>query len=169
GGRSDQGVPLVGLAPYFGPVPTVLVGGSQVLATLPLVAGIGVPWSPLGWLTVAASGEVAPAIDIDTVFKASQIEIEAGETDYVDLDEEEVADLVADAVELELGFSAAWRAGLNVEARLGRAALDLRGGVGSLGSGDASQLVWSAGAGLVMQWDRVVPAVLPNQGCRMCP
>ncbi len=173
--RYDDGVPGSALAFYLGSVPTMLVSGKQNFFTIPLTLGVGVPLSPANAITITPWGEVAPSINLDTVYKGYSIDA-AQAVKYVDpqtgqitFGASDVQQIVADAVEIEVkatvGFRAGILAGLHVSDSLdlqaGGMLSTLQVATDATATEKKTVTLLAAQVGLVWRWDDIVPAVLP--------
>lgn len=181
--RYDNGVPIVGVAPYVGIVPTAIINGEQSFLTLPAVLGLAFPMSPGDFITLTPWFETGLSIDLDTVIKPATL----GSQDIcnivdctpfmnpdpnnppsteqeVNFNAQTVTEIVAQGVDVELSVNAPMRFGLDVGFHAGDA-LDftLYGGMATLGSVFKNTKVGFVGASLVWRWDDIVPAVLPPE------
>ncbi len=154
--RHPNGVSRLGVAFAFGPAPVVLVGAIFAEVVVPLVIAVGLPIAPVPWLTITPWGEVAPALTFDGSLHPEAI-------GGADLDSE-IDDVVAEAVQYELGFGVSGRGGVEVAFHLGRVDLQLQFAGGNVGFEDAAKPAFFGGAALGVRWDRVVPDVLPDDG-----
>jgi hypothetical protein len=181
--RYDNGVPVIGVAPYVGIVPTAIINGQQSFLTLPAVLGLAFPMSPGDFITLTPWFEAALSVDLDTVIKPASL----GSQDIcnivdctpfvnpdpnnppsteqeVNFNAQTVTEIVAQGVDVELSVNAPMRFGLDVGFHAGDA-LDftLYGGMATLGSVFKNTKVGFVGASLVWRWDDIVPAVLPPE------
>lgn len=198
-GRYDDGVPKAAISFDVGAVPTAYVSGERNYLTVPLVLGFGVPLSPHKAVTITPWFEIAPSANLDTVFKAADVQIgdnvvnkspECSSMDptvlaqcKVTLNQSAIEDAVKKGVTVDLSFKVPMRAGLDGSVHLGESVdFNVYSGVSSLGGGFAGSSVLTLGAGLTFRWDDIVPAVLPverrldREGCdaiegrfRSCP
>ena len=186
--RWDDGVPKAALSCYVGAVPTLYVSGERNYVTLPLALGLGVPLSPRKAITFTPWFEIAPSINLDTIFKPASI---SGGADSIhqnadgtfSLNEGAVQDAVKKGVTVDFNASVPMRAGLEAGVHLSQGIdFNLYTSIGTLGGAFSGASVFSLGAGLVFRWDDIVPAVLPverrldREGCeaiearfRSCP
>jgi hypothetical protein len=195
-GRWDDGVPKAALSFYVGSVPTIFVSGERNYLTIPLTLGFGVPLSPHKAITFTPWFEVAPSINLDTIFKPADITASAGDVTItpdptpsnpnnvkVTVNQSALENAVKKGVTADFSFKVPVRAGLEAGIHLGPSTdFNLYTSLGSLGGGFSGSSVFSFGAGVVFRWDDIVPAVLPverrldREGCdaiegrfRTCP
>src|SRR5262249_26559855 len=81
-GRYDDGVPKAALSFDLGAVPTAYVSGQRNFMTLPLVFGFGVPLSPARAITITPWYELAPSVNLDTVFHPADITVDPNTVQY---------------------------------------------------------------------------------------
>ena len=186
--RWDDGVPKAAIAFYVGAVPTLYVSGERNYVTLPLTLGLAFPLSPHKAITFTPWFEIAPSMNLDTIFKPANItggadSIHQNPDGTFSLNEGAIQDAVAKGVTVDFNASVPMRAGLEAGIHLGQTVdFNLYTSVGTLGGGFSGSSVLSLGAGLVFRWDDIVPAVLPverrldREGCdaiegrfRSCP
>ena len=188
-GRYDDGVPKAAISFDLGLVPTAYVSGQRNFLTLPLVLGFGVPLSPARQVTITPWVEIAPSVNLDTVFHAADITVDPNSVAYdpqtgkVSLSSSAVQSAVQKGVTVDFGLAVPVRSGLEVAFHLSPGAdLNLYSSLGALGGGFSGDSVFTVGGGLVIRWDDVVAAVLPverrldREGCdaiegrfRTCP
>ncbi len=166
--RYDNGIPRVGIGWSLGSAPAALIGGDFNYFTLPLVTGLGVPLSPVEFVTITPWGEIAPSLNLDTHFDPFSIDpldytdLYNSQTGEIDFDAQTASSLFQDSVSLELGGGFSTRGGVTIEVHLGeRTSLSLRGGVATVGDWAERDVLLYAGGGFLWRWDRIVPAVLP--------
>lgn len=137
---------------YVGGLPTMLVGIERNYLSLPLVAGVGIRWSPAQSLSVTPWAEVSRSVNLDTQFQAVNTDEAVDAARDGELTQEEVETLVRDGLDLEVVSKTATRLGLNASFHLSRRTdLDLNFVVGS---GSTSSL--GIGAAIVIRWDEFV-------------
>ena len=188
-GRYDDGVPKAALSFDLGVVPTAYISGQRNFMTLPFVLGFGIPLSPARQLTLTPWFELAPSVNLDTVFHTADITVDPNSVSYdpttgkASLSSSAVQSAVQKGVSVDFGASVPMRAGLETAFHLTQSAdLNLYSSVATLGGGLSGASVLTLGAGLVIRWDDIVPAVLPverrldREGCdaiegrfRTCP
>jgi len=188
-GRYDDGVPKAALSFDVGVVPTAYISGQRNFLTLPLVLGFGVPLSPARQLTFTPWIEVAPSVNLDTVFRSADIKPDPNsvtidpKTGTVSLSQSAIEAAVKKGVTVDAGVSVPMRVGLETAIHLGESAdFNIYTSLHTLGGGFSGSSVFTLGAGLVFRWDDIVPAVLPverrldREGCdaiegrfRTCP
>lgn len=167
--RYDNGLAKVAFNLYLGGAPAALIGGVKNYMTIPIVAGVGLAWSPLRQLSIIPWGELAPSLNVDTVIKEYSGDLDAtdgsGSTDpeqAVTLDQKQVEDVMAQSVETEVSGAFRLRAGLTFAIHLGdRVDLQVAGAVGNVGEKFGGPVAIFVGGGLVIAWDDPVPGVLP--------
>ncbi len=162
-GRQPNGLPWVALAPYAGVSPSGIVSGDFAAIALPMHVGVGVPVSPVSWLTLTPWGEVTVGLDMDLDISRQAINaLASGTTKPSDAK-------VTDFVQFNYAMHLASRVGLNAAFHLGKRVDIQLQGLGNWLSRptSTSAFVFMAGGALVWHWDDVVPAVLPNDGCPM--
>jgi len=183
--RFDNGLPVVGIAPYLGIIPTAIISGEQSFLTLPAVLGLAAPMSPAELITITPWFEVALAVDLDTVIRPASITqgdvcniipdlpgcpgyvpgtIPNAPPPAVTIDASTVTQIVAQGVEVELSVNAPMRFGLDTALHVGDA-LDftIYGGMATFGSAFGGTMVGIVGGSLVWRWDDIVPGVLPAE------
>ncbi len=169
--RYDNGLPIVAVAPSLSLAPNVLLNGERNHLSVPLNLGVGVSWAPKPWLVVTPNAEWSTSFDFDTHIDAYEYMSDDSTDDTVELSQQDIEEILEEAVTWEATVGGAWRAGLAITATLWRFDLQIDGGVLNLGS-DTSQtlgrsLGWWSGMNVLWQWDRVVPAVLPYGICEL--
>lgn len=165
-GRYENGLPKVSFNLFFGAAPAALINGQINYVTIPLLLGIGLPMSPVRQLSIVPWVEFAPGLNLDTRIKPFEGEIAIDETDptQVGISQDDVEKILADSVEMELGFAAKLRGGLTFVVHLGdRVDLQVNGFVTRVGTFSDSVVAIFVGGGLVIAWDKPVPAVLPPE------
>lgn len=191
--RFNTGLPRAALLVYAGGAPTAAISGERNFLNVPIGIGVGLPLSPAPWITISPWFEAAPGVDLDTTIHDPDLsEYEPDEADLqqvlngddvVLLSEDDIRDVIADSVELDLAFEIPLRAGLDVTARLSESwSVNVNSYVTSLGTAFAGRKFVYLGAGAVFHWDSVVPSILRpeqrllNESCedietrfRMCP
>jgi hypothetical protein len=150
--RFDNGVPGTAFAFYIGGVPTAMFSGQLNFISVPLVLGVGLPYSPARYVTFRPWVELSPGFNFDTRIQ----EISTNEAIQAAMDgtltRQEVEDLVEQGLDIRRKTTVGKRAGLSIAAHLGeRVDLDVNM---MLGAGHAGAL--SLGAGLVLRWDAMV-------------
>ncbi len=188
-GRYEDGVPKAALSFDVGSVPTAYISGARNFMTFPLVLGFGVPLSPARQVTITPWFELAPSVNLDTVFHTADIKVDPNGVVYnpttgqASLSESAVEAAVKSGVSADFNFSVPMRSGLEVALHISQSTdLNLYTSISTLGGGFSGASVFSLGAGLVIRWDDIVPAVLPverrldREGCdaiegrfRSCP
>jgi len=150
--RFANGVPRTAFAFYVGAVPTGLISGELNFISVPLVLGVGLPYSPSPYITLRPWVELSPGLNFDTrIEPISTQEAIASAMDGT-LTRDEVEDLVEQGLVIEKKTTVGKRAGLSVAAHLGeRVDFDVNL---LLGAGRGSAL--ALGAGLVVRWDSMV-------------
>ena len=150
--RFANGVPRTAFAFYLGGVPTGLISGELNFISVPLVLGVGLPYSPSPYITLTPWAELSPGLNFDTrIEPISTQEAIASAMDGT-LTRDEVEDLVEQGLVIEKKTTVGKRAGLTVAAHLGeRVDFDVNL---LLGAGRGSAL--ALGAGLVVRWDSMV-------------
>jgi hypothetical protein len=175
--RLDNGLPIVGIAPYFGILPTALISGEKNYLSLPFIIGFSVPWSPIEALTITPWYELAISADLDTVVKSAAF----ADTDIcefvicddngipvpdqeIEFDSDTVAKVLDRGVDVDLTVAVPMRFGVDAAIHLGDTSdLTLYGGMVSIGGGFSGTKAGVFGASLVWRWDDIVPAVLPPE------
>ena len=159
--RHPNGLPRLAWGAYFGLIPSALVGGDVNYVNIPLVMGLGVPFSPTPWLTLTPWAEAELAFNLDTYLLPDAVDLDQL-TSQEEATVSDVISILGEAVAVDYGPSVTGRGGLAVAAHLGnRLDLGLTFTLASLGAGQGNQLAAGGGLSLVFHWDRVVPAALP--------
>jgi hypothetical protein len=165
--RYENGLPKVSFNFFFGATPAALINGQINYVTIPLVLGIGLPLSPVKQISIVPWVEFAPSLNLDTKIKPFEGTVDIGtaaDPSQVSITEDDVAKILADSVEMELSFAAKLRGGLTFVVHLGdRVDLQLNGFVTRIGTFSDSKIAIFVGGGLVIAWDKPVPAVLPPE------
>lgn len=155
--RRASGIPGSAFAFYLGGVPTALFSGQRNFISIPLVLGVGVPFSPADVLTLSPWVELSPALNFDTRIQ----EISTDEAIQAAMDgtltRAEVEDLVERGLDINRATNVGKRAGLALELHLGRD-VDIDAHV-TLGIGHQSAI--GLGAAFVFRWDDMVPGIRP--------
>lgn len=191
--RFDNGVPKAALILYAGGAPNAAVSGKRNFLNVPIGIGIGSALSPASWISITPWFEAAPGLDLDTTIvepDLSQYAPDNGaiqdlinDQEAVLFSEEDIKQVIADSVKVDLAFEMAMRAGLDITLRMSESwSFNLNSYLTSLGATFGGQKFLFAGAGLMFHWDDIVPAVLPpsrrleRESCedietrfRMCP
>ncbi|HEU4582138.1 MAG TPA: hypothetical protein VFS67_27975 [Polyangiaceae bacterium] len=152
GERFSNGVPRSSFDFYVGGVPTALFSGQLNFISVPLVLGIGIPFSPARWLSIQPWAELSPGLNFDTsiqeVSTASAIQSAMDGT----LTRAEVEDLVEQGLKITEETTLGKRAGISFTGHLGeRVDLNVDFALGAQRHGSAS-----LGAALVVRWDALV-------------
>lgn len=168
-GRYENGVPKVALALSLGGVPTAYVSGERNFLTLPFVMGFGVPMSPVKFLTFTPWYELAASVNVDTIVRPEGVTISDADvvvnqqTGMVSLREGAVEDALAKGLTIDVGVSAPMRVGLEASAHLGKSVdFNVYAAFSTLGGAFSGDSVKTFGGALVVRWDDIVPAVLPQ-------
>lgn len=158
--RFENGVPGSSFAFYVGGVPTALISGELNFVSVPLVLGVGLPFSPAQYVTFRPWVELSPGLNFDT--RISEVATSAAIIAAQDgtLTREEVQDLVEQGLHIEQTTTVGKRAGLSVALHLGeRVDIDLNLMIGAGHAGAAS-----LGGGLVFRWDAMVAGLETRRG-----
>jgi hypothetical protein len=152
GERFANGVPRSSFDFYVGGVPTALFSGQLNFISVPLVLGVGIPFSPAPWFSIQPWAELSPGLNFDTRIQ------EVSTTDAVQaamdgtLTRSEVEDLVDQGLKITEETSLGRRAGVAFTGHLGeRVDLNVDFALGAQRHGSAS-----LGAALVVRWDALV-------------
>lgn len=158
--RQSNGLPRVAIAPYFGVSPAGMVSGDFAAISLPAHFGIGLPISPLDWLTITPWGEATIGVDLDLDVRRQAIDdLANGTTKPEDAK-------ASDLIRFDTSVHLAGRFGLSAAAHLGkRVDLQVQGLGNWLSQPTGAGFVFMTGAALLWHWDDVVPGVLPDNGC----
>lgn len=157
--RYENGVPGSSFAFYLGVVPTALYSGQLNFISVPLVIGLGLPFSPSRFVTFRPWVELSPGFNFDTriqaVSTASAVEAAMDGT----LTRAEVEELVEQGLGIDRESSVGKRAGLSFAVHLGeRVDMDM-----NLVIGEGHSSAVGLGAALVFRWDAMVPGVLSRE------
>jgi hypothetical protein len=175
--RFENGLPKASFNVFFGAAPAALINGQYNFVTIPLVLGIGIPLSPVKYISIVPWVEFAPSLNLDTRVKPFEgtltgYTVDPENPEQVNLSQDDVEKILTDSVEMELSFAAKLRGGLTFVVHMGdRADLQITGAVTRVGTGDSAKTAIFVGGGLAIAWDRPVPAVLPverrleNESC----
>src|SRR5690606_20072748 len=116
---------------YAGAAPTAAISGERNFLNVPIGIGVGLPISPVAWLTISPWFEAAPGLDLDTTIHDPDLsEYEPDEADLqqvlngqeaVLFSEDDLRDVIDDSIEMDLAFEVPLRAGLDVTARISEA------------------------------------------------
>jgi hypothetical protein len=178
GARFENGLPKFSFNVFFGASPAVLFSGRKNYVTIPLNLGIGLPFSPVKYVSLVPWVELAPSFNLDTKIKPfsgalADYGVDPDNPDQINLSQDDVNKILTDSVEMERSFAFKARGGLTVAVHLGdRVDLQLNGIVTRVGTmnKDNSFAVF-VGGGLAIAWDHPVAAVLPvekrleNESC----
>jgi hypothetical protein len=157
--RFDNGVPGSAFAFYLGVVPTALFSGQLNFISVPLVLGVGLPFSPSRSVTFRPWVELSPGLNFDT--RIQEVSTDAAIESAMDgtLTREEVEELVEQGLRITRETTVGKRAGLSFAVHLGeRVDVDMNL---SIGAGHASAV--GLGAALVFRWDALVPGVISDE------
>jgi hypothetical protein len=168
--RFDNGVPTVAFGFYFGIAPTVLISGPLDYMSVPLTLGLGVPISPVEWLTLTPWVEVAPTFDLDASISPYRAQLPSAaslvdpETGQVSLTQEQVSQIVDSALRLNTAFHLSERGGIQLAAHFDDDfSLVVGFMVSRFGTGDSAATALSGSGGILWRWDEIVPSVLPAE------
>jgi hypothetical protein len=178
GDRFESGIPGQSFCLYAGGVPTALIGKQRNLISIPVVLGLGLPYSPWSSLTLTPWAELSPGLNFDTRIQAVSTDAAVDAALDGTLTQEEVEALVDQGIEIQSATKVGKRAGLALSLHLAESLdVDVNLLLGAGGGGAAA--VTSA---LVFRWDDQVPGVLSQdqrlarEGCgavearfRSCP
>jgi hypothetical protein len=152
--RYENLVPRTSFAFYIGGVPTALISGQLNYISVPLVLGMGLPYSPIPQLTLTPWVELSPGLNFDTHIEAVATNEAIASAMDGTLTRDEVEDLVREGLQIERNTTLGKRAGLSIAGHLGeRVDLDVDWMLGA-GHGGAMSLA----AALVVRWDELVPS-----------
>jgi hypothetical protein len=157
--RFENGVAGSSFAFYLGGVPTALFSGQLNFISVPLVLGLGLPFSPADSLTFSPWVELSPGLNFDT--RIQQVSTDSAIQSALDgtLTREEVEDLVEQGLVITRETTVGTRAGLSLEVHLGeRVDFDL--GL-LIGAGHPGAV--ALGGALVFRWDAMVPGALSDR------
>jgi hypothetical protein len=182
--RLDNGLPIVGVAPYVGIVPAVIINGEQSFLTFPAVLGLAFPMSPAEFITFTPWFEAGLSLDLDTVIKPATLNAQnvcnlvdctqftqpdpnnptPPQQQEIQFDAASVSEIVGQGLDVELSINAPMRFGLDTAFHAGDGIdFTIYGGMSTLGSAFKNTKVGFVGASLVWRWDDIVPAVLPPE------
>jgi hypothetical protein len=151
--RFENGVPRSSFAFYIGGVPTALFSGQLNFISVPLVLGVGLPFSPSPWVTFRPWVELSPGLNFDTHIQAIvTAEAVASAMDGT-LTRDEVEDLVRQGLGITQETTVGKRAGLSFAIHLGQR-VDFDSNL-FIGAGHAGSVALSGA--LVFRWDSMVP------------
>lgn len=152
--RFENGVPRSSFAFYIGGVPTALYAGEENFVSVPLVLGVGVPFSPTPFITLRPWVELSPGLNFDTRIDVNAVSTDDAIQSAMDgtLTREEVEGLIEQGLDIQRETTLGRRAGLSASAHLGKR-VDLDVSM-MLGAGRPGAL--SLGAALVVRWDTLV-------------
>jgi hypothetical protein len=157
--RFENGVARSSFAFYLGGVPTALFSGQLNFISVPLVLGLGFPFSPADSLTFSPWVELSPGLNFDT--RIQQVSTDSAIQSALDgtLTRQEVEDLVEQGLVITRETTVGTRAGLSLEVHMGeRVDFDL--GL-LIGAGHPGAV--ALGGALVFRWDAMVPGVLSDR------
>jgi hypothetical protein len=157
--RFENGVPGSAFAFYIGGVPTAMFSGQLNFISVPLVLGVGLPFSPSEYVTFRPWVELSPGLNFDTRIQA--ISTDAAIQSAMDgtLTRQEVEALVDEGLNIQQQTTVGKRAGVSIGVHLGER-VDFDANL-MLGAGHQGAL--SLGAGLVLRWDRMVHELAPDR------
>ena len=170
GERYDSGIPKAAVAIYVGTAPTTLISSESASVSVPLLLGIGTPWSPSEAVTITPWIEGSPGLNLDTRIRTATVDLaNTGTTvtgtpqnPQVMLSSAAISKILARTVDEHTSVTMGLRAGLDFAFRLSDSVdFDVSGALGSLGVALHGTTVAWIGGGLVFRWDKVVPTVLP--------
>jgi hypothetical protein len=157
--RFENGVPGSSFAFYIGGVPTALYAGEINFVSVPLVLGVGVPFSPSPFITFRPWLELSPGLNFDTRIDSISTDDAIQAAMDGTLTRDEVEDLVEQGLNIDDKTTLGRRLGLSFAAHLGkRVDFDLNM---MLGAGSPGAL--SLGASLVVRWDTLVHELDQNR------
>jgi hypothetical protein len=150
--RFENGVPGTSFAFYVGGVPTAVFSGQLNYISVPLVLGVGLPYSPIEELTLRPWVELSPGLNFDTRIEAVATSEAVQSAMDGTLTRDEVEDLVKQGLKIDRETSVGKRVGISASGHLGeRVDIDVNW---MLGAGHAGAM--SLGASLVVRWDAMV-------------
>lgn len=155
----DNGVPRSAFAFYLGVVPTALFSGQLNFVSVPLVLGVGVPFSPTRSITLRPWVELSPGFNFDT--RIQEVSTEAAIEAAMDgtLTRAEVEELVEEGLNISQETTVGKRAGLSFAVHLGeRVDIDMNL---VIGEGHASAV--GLGGALVVRWDAMVASLARDE------
>lgn len=148
----ENGVPRTSFAFYIGGVPTALISGELNFISIPLVLGVGLPYSPSPRFTFRPWLELSPGLNFDTSIQPVATDEAIQSAMDGTLTRDEVEALVEEGLDIQRETTLGKRAGLSVSTHLGeRVDFDVNM---VLGAGRGSAL--GLGAALVVRWDSMV-------------
>jgi hypothetical protein len=150
--RFENGVPGSSFAFYIGGVPTAMFSGQLNFISVPLVLGVGLPFSPSPYVTFRPWLELSPGLNFDTRIQAVSTDSAIQAAMDGTLTRAEVEALVEEGLDIQRATTVGKRAGLSIGVHLGER-VDFDANV-MLGAGHPGAL--SLGAGLVLRWDAMV-------------
>lgn len=150
--RFENGVPGSSFAFYIGGVPTAMFSGQLNYISVPLVLGVGLPFSPSQYLTFRPWVELSPGLNFDTHIQAVVTDSAIQAAMDGTLTRAEVEALVEEGLDIQRATTVGKRAGLSIGVHLGRR-VDFDANL-MIGAGHPGAL--SLGAGLVLRWDALV-------------
>ena len=158
--RKPNGLPWVAIAPYGGLSPAAMVSGDFAAVAIPAHVGLGLPISPLDWLTVTPWLEAAVGLGLElNVDRKAIDDVANGVTKPENAKASEL-------IRLNSGLYFGSRFGLNAAFHVGKRIDFQVSGMGNwLSQPTSDGFVFMAGAALLWHWDEVVPGVLPDKGC----
>lgn len=157
--RHDNGVPRSAFAFYLGVVPTALFSGQLNFISVPVVLGIGVPFSPARSITLRPWVELSPGFNFDTSIQEVSTEAVIAAAMDGTLTRAEVEDLVEEGLNITQKTTVGKRAGLSLAVHLGeRVDVDMNL---VIGEGQASAV--GLGAALVVRWDAMVAGIARDE------
>jgi hypothetical protein len=169
-GRYDNGLPIAAFGAYIGGAPAALISGTYNYLSIPIVAGIGFPWSPAQVISIIPWVEISGSLNLDTVIKSFNPDPGTA-NDYMTYDEQgnpvgidasNVSKIMQDSVEWDINYALRLRGGLTIAFHAGDMVdIQLRGGVAQVGPEFVATPGYFVAAGLAVSWDDIVPAVLP--------
>jgi hypothetical protein len=160
--RLANGLPGSSFAFYIGGVPTALFSGQLNFISVPLVLGIGVPFSPSPWVSIRPWVELSPGLNFDSRIQAISTDEAIQAAMDGTLTQAEVEDLVEQGLNITRETSVGKRAGLSLAIHLGER-VDFDSNL-IIGAGHAGSVALSGA--LVFRWDAMVPGVLPERARR---
>jgi hypothetical protein len=133
-------------------VPTAVFSGQLNYISVPLVLGVGLPYSPIQELTLRPWVELSPGLNFDTRIEAVATSEAVQSAMDGTLTRDEVEDLVKQGLKIDRETTLGKRVGLSASGHLGeRVDIDVNW---MLGAGHAGAM--SLGASLVVRWDAMV-------------
>src|SRR5690606_21342887 len=99
--RFDNGVPKSSFAFYIGGVPTAMFSGRLNFISVPLVLGVGLPFSPSPYVTFRPWVELSPGLNFDT--RIDEVPARAAIQAAMDgtLTRDEVEDLIEEGLNIQ--------------------------------------------------------------------